>query len=978
MAWGTQTNTSSGGNVNLGIQAGYSNVSRSGNTVYATLHGRMGMGKDINNSTTWSSNEFGIWLPSGGTKYTAKAAKTQSTANKWYEKTRDCSWTVAASATSLTAKVGFGWEDWDASEKVTASVSIPFNANTGSFNLNILNPDGSEPYSTGEAGSVEQSVGGGSYSRVYNESASSYVQGTTFNYRNFWGGTGRHLSSVSGISPSNTSGPWSTTQGSSTTVTFQTAWNTYTITIRRGTGISDITSPAWGWTGNYKTGSATYGNSFNINASVSAGYHWSGWTGTYTTSTQSYTFTVNQNVDVTANAVANTYTIRYNANGGSGSMSDTGATYGSNVTLRANSFSRSGYSFAGWATSSGGGKVYNNQQTVSNLTTTNGGVVTLYAVWTLNAPSAASHTIQYATRSKIGISVSGSGAAISNYTVYYRANSTGSYSSLNLGTGTSGVITGLSPNTTYQIFVRVTNAAGSKDSTASTRKTIAYIPSGLSVSVSNTLPFTTDLSVTGNGDTNAGITNRTVYCCTKPNKPIYDMAIKTLSDGSLWARIFYHNIKDSTVLFSSVSEARNTQTADKYSRLYLLDDDTYKGSDGKFEFMLCYPNDTTQYNRWKQTNNPCSIYTGGGTGTFVPGYEAIHIDWAGNSWGGLERNSSDASSIQYTYLDGSVGFGNWWYAIAPIEVYEYGMPGPSVTTSSVAEVWVRIGSTTVLTKDLGTATTGTFTGLAEETEYIMWTGTSNAYGTNYSAATLFTTPADQAKIRIKGNALPDTYQRVEYIQTDGAQMINLGKVGDTVATYDIAFISDNHRQLMGYGGSGSEYWGATDSTKYESGGTQGEATDTTKRRTITWTYSYRDDISKVEYDGVAIVNPNGASKNVDENGYKLFNILDDASAQYGCACKLYGLQMWHYGNLVRNLIPCYRKSDNVIGLFDTVGMTFYTNIGTGSFGKGTNIETGTGWLKGKTYFKKDNTWVKAKKIYIKVNGQWKIGTNYDD
>ena len=749
MAWGTQTNTSSGGNVNLGIQAGYSNVSRSGNTVYATLHGRMGMGKNINNSTSWSKNEFGIWLPSGGQKYTAKAAKTQSIANQWYEKTRNCSWNVAASATSLTAKVGFGWEDWDASEKVTASVSIPFSANTGSFNLNILNPDGSEPYSTGEAGSVEQSVGGGSYSRVYNESASSYVQGTTFNYRNFWGGTGRHLSSVSGISPSNTSGPWSTTQGSSTTVTFRTAWNTYTITVRRGTGISDITSPAWGWTGNYKTGSATHGNSFNINASVSAGYHWSGWTGTYTTSTQSYTFTVNKNVDVTANAVANTYTIRYNANGGSGSMSDTGATYGSNVTLRANSFSRSGYSFAGWATSSGGGKVYNNQQTVSNLTTTNGGVVTLYAVWTLNAPSAASHTIQYATRSKIGISVSGSGAAISNYTVYYRANSTGSYSSLNLGTGTSGVITGLSPNTTYQIFVRVTNAAGSKDSTASTRKTIAYIPSGLSVSVSNTLPFTTDLSVTGNGDTNAGITNRTVYCCTKPNKPIHDMAIKTLSDGSLWARIFYHNVKDSTVLFSSVSEARNTQTADKYSRLYLLDDDTYKGSDGKFEFMLCYPNDTTQYNRWKQTNNPCSIYTGGGAGTFVPGYEAIHIDWDGSSWGGLERNSSDASSIQYAYLDGSVGFGNWWYAIAPIEVYEYGMPGPSVTTSSIAEVWVRIGSATVLTKDLGTATTGTFTGLAEETEYIMWTGTSNAYGTNYSAATSFTTPADQAKIRRK-------------------------------------------------------------------------------------------------------------------------------------------------------------------------------------------------------------------------------------
>lgn len=562
--------------------------------------------------------------------------------------------------------------------------------------------------------------------------------------------TGAHYTSNNVTN--NGAGEFTWTYDNTNSIDLYSAWNTHTITIRRGTGISDITSPAWGWTNNYKTGTVTYGQSFNINVSLATGYHWVNWTGSFTTTTQNYTFTIgDQNYDLTANGAPNTYTIRYNANGGSGSMSDTGATYDSNVTLRANSFSRSGYSFAGWATSSGGSKAYNNQQTVSNLTTTNGGVVTLYAVWTLNAPSAASHTIKYSTRSKIGISVSGGGAEISNYTVYYRANSTGSYSSLNLGTGTTGTITGLSPNTTYQIFVRVTNAAGSKDSTASIHNTIAYIPNSLSVSVSNTLPFTTDLSVTGNGDINAGITNRTVYCCTKPNKPIYDMAIKTLPDGSLWARIFYHNVKESTVLFSSVSEARNIQTADKYSRLYLLDDDTYKGSDGKFEFMLCYPNDTTQYNRWKQTNNPCSIYTGGGAGTFVPGYEAIHIDWAGENWGGLERNSSDTYSIRFTYLDGSVGFDNWWYAIAPTEVFDYGMPGPGVTTSSIVEVWVRIGSTNILTKDLGTSTTGTLTGLAEETEYIIWTGTSNAYGTNYSAATSFTTPADQAKIRIKQN-----------------------------------------------------------------------------------------------------------------------------------------------------------------------------------------------------------------------------------
>ena len=77
----------------------------------------------------------------------------------------------------------------------------------------------------------------------------------------------------------------------------------------------------------------------------------------------------------------NTYTIKYNANKGEGSMTDTEATYDTNVTLRANTFTRTGFTFGGWST---GSETYSNGQTVSNLTTTNGGTVTLYAIWNAN------------------------------------------------------------------------------------------------------------------------------------------------------------------------------------------------------------------------------------------------------------------------------------------------------------------------------------------------------------------------------------------------------------------------------------------------------------------------------------------------------------------------------------------------------------------------------------------------------------------
>ncbi len=41
--------------------------------------------------------------------------------------------------------------------------------------------------------------------------------------------------------------------------------------------------------------------------------------------------------------------------------------------------------------------------------------------------------------------------------------------------------------------------------------------------------------------------------------------------------------------------------------------------------------------------------------------------------------------------------------------------------------------------------------------------------------------------------------------------------------------------------------------------------------------------------------------------------------------------------LVLDFIPCYRKSDNEIGMYDLVTQTFYTNAGTGTFMKGNDV-----------------------------------------
>ena len=53
--------------------------------------------------------------------------------------------------------------------------------------------------------------------------------------------------------------------------------------------------------------------------------------------------------------------------------------------------------------------------------------------------------------------------------------------------------------------------------------------------------------------------------------------------------------------------------------------------------------------------------------------------------------------------------------------------------------------------------------------------------------------------------------------------------------------------------------------------------------------------------------------------------------------KIYKLIFTANGVKEANFIPCYRKTDNEIGMYDTVSKTFYTNSGTGTFLKGHNV-----------------------------------------
>ena len=142
-----------------------------------------------------------------------------------------------------------------------------------------------------------------------------------------------------------------------------------------GGSVPGITSKAHGINATLATNSLT-----------KTGYTANGWntdsagTGTHYNNGASYSS--NTNVTLYAQWTANTYYVKFNGNGStSGSMNNQTFTYDVAQNLTANAFSKTGYTFAGWATSSSGSVVYADKASVKNLTNTNGATVNLYAKW---------------------------------------------------------------------------------------------------------------------------------------------------------------------------------------------------------------------------------------------------------------------------------------------------------------------------------------------------------------------------------------------------------------------------------------------------------------------------------------------------------------------------------------------------------------------------------------------------------------------
>lgn len=184
--------------------------------------------------------------------------------------------------------------------------------------------------------------------------------------------------------------------------------------------------------------------------------------------------------------------------------------------------------------------------------------------------------------------------------------------------------------------------------------------------------------------------------------------------------------------------------------------------------------------------------------------------------------------------------------------------------------------------------------------------------------------------------LPSGYQEVEYIESSGTQYINTNVILTLNSAIEVEGIMSANDTTL---------YGVAENTSYGTSINRESATAISPRwfngssATISTTpdsaHVYKQDKTQFYIDGEL---KQTASTNLSAFTRPLYLMARNniGSADW-IGGRLYYAKIWDNDVLVFNGIPCYRKSDNVIGMYDTVSNTFFANSGTGTFSKGADV-----------------------------------------
>ena len=209
---------------------------------------------------------------------------------------------------------------------------------------------------------------------------------------------------------------------------------------------------------------------------------------------------------------------------------------------------------------------------------------------------------------------------------------------------------------------------------------------------------------------------------------------------------------------------------------------------------------------------------------------------------------------------------------------------------------------------------------------------------------------DLVDYKIYGNSeyegLPDGYTQVEYLESTGTQYIDTGLIGTDLTDKEIELtIKNNTTGLNKY-----NFNGAYQVEKSTQMGTVATS-NTTCRCSINFGFTDAVGVDSLDItrfhklyakDGLQKANNvqigTKSFGSLNEYSFLLFartnvgGTITNIEPNAGSSISLFTVKK--NGKYIRYLVPCYRNSDNVVGMYDLVSDTFFTNAGKGTFNVG--------------------------------------------
>ena len=190
-----------------------------------------------------------------------------------------------------------------------------------------------------------------------------------------------------------------------------------------------------------------------------------------------------------------------------------------------------------------------------------------------------------------------------------------------------------------------------------------------------------------------------------------------------------------------------------------------------------------------------------------------------------------------------------------------------------------------------------------------------------------------------GKPLPDDYQRCDFIESSGSQVINTGvnPSNDLELSAVIAVtatgLSQNRNYVFGNSVQDSRIQFSYSPSTYFAWGVGSSATisdaDTTKHAILC-------NSSQFLLDGVMVFKPSASIAGTDVPLYMFARNTGSSVTDYANGLRIYKCTIKKNGAIIRNFVPCVRIADQKAGLYDMINDQFYVSIGASDFIIGTD------------------------------------------